>query len=189
MGMPQFMPSSWLRFAIDFDHDGAIDLHGNAADVVGSVAHYLAQFGWVPGEPTHFAVAPPADPAERTVLLEPDILPTFDAAELERRGARLAAEARDHAGKLALVELHNGDAPPSYVAGTQNFYAITRYNWSSYYAMAVIELGAAVAREAARQGISLSARQPSPLGEPADQVVGQRVERHVRDLETVTQVE
>ena len=46
--------------------------------------------------------------------------------------------------KLALVELQNGDAAPSYVAGTTNFYAVTRYNWSSYYAMAVIALGEAV---------------------------------------------
>jgi len=49
--------------------------------------------------------------------------------------------------KLALIELQNGNAAASYVAGTPNFYAITRYNWSSYYAMAVIELGEAVARE------------------------------------------
>ena len=48
--------------------------------------------------------------------------------------------------KLALVELQNGDAAPSYVAGTANFHAITRYNWSSYCAMAVIDLGEAVAR-------------------------------------------
>jgi membrane-bound lytic murein transglycosylase B len=53
-------------------------------------------------------------------------------------------------GKLALVEVQNGDAAPSYVAGTSNFYAVTRYNWSSYYALAVIELGEAVARERAR---------------------------------------
>ncbi|WP_374339792.1 lytic murein transglycosylase [Leeia sp.] len=51
------------------------------------------------------------------------------------------------------MELQNGNAAPSYVAGTENFYAITRYNWSSYYAMAVIELGQAVKaeREAAQQ--------------------------------------
>ena len=51
------------------------------------------------------------------------------------------------ARQLPLVDLQNGDAAPSYVAGTSNFYAVTRYNWSSYYAMAVIELGQAVARE------------------------------------------
>jgi membrane-bound lytic murein transglycosylase B len=47
---------------------------------------------------------------------------------------------------MALIELQNGEAPPSYVAGTENFYVITRYNWSSYYAMAVIELGQEVAK-------------------------------------------
>jgi membrane-bound lytic murein transglycosylase B len=46
---------------------------------------------------------------------------------------------------LALVELQNGDAPPLYLAGTENFYAITRYNWSSYYALSVIELGQEIA--------------------------------------------
>jgi membrane-bound lytic murein transglycosylase B len=57
----------------------------------------------------------------------------------------LEGEALNHTGPLALVELQNGDNPPSYVAGTENFYAITRYNWSSYYAMAVIELGQEIA--------------------------------------------
>ena len=75
------------------------------------------------------------------MLLAPDILPSFSAASMAAKGALLDARGQQHNGPLALVELQNGDAPALYVAGTENFYAITRYNWSSYYAMAVIELG------------------------------------------------
>ena len=100
--------------------------------------------------PTHHAVAAPVDTADRAALLAPDILPTFSAAQFAERGAELDAGGRAHDGTLALVELQNGDAAASYVAGTQNFYAITRYNWSAYYAMAVIELGAAIAAERAK---------------------------------------
>ncbi|WP_295641974.1 lytic murein transglycosylase B [uncultured Methylibium sp.] len=144
-GMPQFMPSSQLRYAVDFDGDGRIDLDTSGADVIGSVANYLAVFGWQPGQPTHYGVNAPTDVSDRAALLLPDILPSFSAAQFAERGAVLDAAGRDHAGPLALVELQNGEAAPSYVAGTQNFYAITRYNWSSYYAMAVIDLGQAVA--------------------------------------------
>ncbi len=144
MGWPQFMPSAVDQYAVDFDGDGRIDLHASPADVIGSVAHYLAAFDWQPGIATHHAVDAPVEVADRAALLGPDILPSFTAAEFAARGARLDAAGQRHAGLLALVELQNGDAAPSYVAGTENFYAITRYNRSSYYAMAVIELGAAV---------------------------------------------
>jgi membrane-bound lytic murein transglycosylase B len=144
MGLPQFMPSSVLKYAVDFDGDGHVDLHRSTADVIGSVANYLARFGWQPGLPTHFAVAAPVDSTDRNVLLGPDIVPMFSAQEMTDRGARLSEAAFSTPSKLALVELQNGEAAPSYVAGTSNFYAVTRYNWSSYYAMAVIGLGDAV---------------------------------------------
>ena len=153
LGLPQFMPSSVIKYAVDFDGDGHVDLHTNGADVIGSVAHYLAEFGWQRGLPTHLAVAAPTDTSERAALLAPDILPSFTAQQFIEHGAVFGSEAElarvgGMAGstRLALVELQNGEAAPSYVAGTANFYAITRYNWSSYYAMAVIELGAAVRR-------------------------------------------
>jgi membrane-bound lytic murein transglycosylase B len=144
IGLPQFMPSSILRFGVDFDRDGRIDLRRNPADVVGSVAHYLGQFGWQRGLPTHFDAQAPEAAEDRAVLLAPDIVPTFSAAQMAERGARLAAPAAAHDGPLALVELENGGRPNTYYAGTTNFYAVTRYNWSSYYAMAVILLAEAL---------------------------------------------
>ena len=147
MGLGQFMPSSWVRHAIDFDGDGRVDLFNSPADAIGSVANYFIAHGWKPGMPTHYAVQFDPDPARVQLdeLLAPDILPSFSAASMQAKGALLDATAAQHAGPLALVELQNGGAAPSYVAGTENFYAITRYNWSSYYAMAVIELGREVA--------------------------------------------
>ena len=145
MGMGQFMPSSWNRYAVDFDGDGRIDLHGSPADVIGSVANYFAEFGWQRNVPTRFDVAVPVEAADLAVLLEPDIVPSFTAQQFAQHGAGLPAAGREFTGPLALIELQNGDAAPSYVAGTANFYAITRYNWSSYYAMAVIDLGEAIA--------------------------------------------
>lgn len=144
MGLPQFMPSSLSKWAVDFDGDGRIDLDNSGADVVGSVAHYLLAHGWQRDMPPFYAVAPPVDTSNRATLLQPDILPSFSAEQMVALGAGLDEEGRAHAGPLALVELQNGNAAPSFVAGTQNFYAITRYNQSSYYAMAVIALGEAV---------------------------------------------
>jgi len=144
MGWPQFMPGSWNRHAIDFDGDGHVDLIGSPADAIGSVANYLAQHGWQPGLPTHYTVAAPVDTAERARLLAPDILPSFTPAQFTEAGAQLSEAGLLHPGPLALVELQNGSAAPLYIAGTANFYALTRYNWSSYYALAVIELGRAL---------------------------------------------
>ena len=145
MGMPQFMPSSWVKYALDFDGDSQIDLFNSPADVIGSVANYFKAFHWQPGMPTHYPVRFDTSKLDLDALLAPDILPTFSVASFMAKGAVLEGAALQHSGPLALVELQNGDAPPSYVAGTDNFYAITRYNWSSYYALAVIELGQEVA--------------------------------------------
>ena len=151
MGLGQFMPSSWVRYAIDFDGDGRVDLFNSPADAIGSVANYFRGHGWTPGMPTHFGVQ--FDPARLQLddLMAPDILPTFSVASMQAKGAVLDAAGVQHTGPLALIELQNGGDAPSYVAGTENFYAITRYNWSSYYAMAVIELGREVSAARAAQ--------------------------------------
>ena len=141
MGMPQFMPSSWAKYAIDFDGDGQVDLWNSTPDVIGSVANYFKAFNWQTGMPTHYPVAFDKSRLDMDALMAPDILPTFSAASFLAKGAVIEGAALAHSGPLALIELLNGPDAPQYVAGTENFYAITRYNWSSYYAMAVIELG------------------------------------------------
>jgi membrane-bound lytic murein transglycosylase B len=150
MGLPQFMPSSWARWAVDFDRDGRIDLFASAEDAIGSVASYFIGHGWQPGMPTHFPVRLDDARLDLDALLAPDILPTFSVAAMAALGAEVQGAGAAHTGQLALIELENGAAAPSFVAGTANFYAVTRYNWSSYYAMAVIELGQAVAAARAR---------------------------------------
>lgn len=149
MGIPQFMPSSWRNWAVDFDGDGRIDLWHSEADAIGSVASYFRGHGWQPGMPTHYAAYPTPD-AELDTLLAPDIKPAFSPAQMRSLGVFLRADALAHEGQLALIRLENGNPAvagnaPSYAAGTDNFYVVTRYNHSSYYAMAVIELGQAIA--------------------------------------------
>src|SRR5690606_27506973 len=89
IGLPQFMPGSFNRYAVDLDGDGHIDLHDSAADAIGSIANFLAAHGWQAGLPVRFAVTPPADAAHLATLLEPDILPMFSAQEFAAHGAEL----------------------------------------------------------------------------------------------------
>lgn len=159
IGLGQFMPGSINRYAVDFDGNGHIDMAASPADVIGSIAHYLAEHGWQRGMPTHYDIRPPVDTAARATLLAPDILPSFSAQQMTEQGAVLSPAGRLHTGQLALVELQNGDAASSYIAGTQNFYAVTRYNWSAYYALAVIDLGQAVANS---RGLSAKLPVPTP---------------------------
>ena len=167
MGLPQFMPTSWANFAVDFDGDGKINLFNSKADAIGSVANYFVGHGWQRGMPAYYELQLNSTPAQLATLLEPDIKPTFSASEMAANGVQLAAPGPQHNGPLALIELKNGDAEAQYVAGTQNFYTITRYNWSSFYAMSVIELGQAIKR--ARSGAAVVPDTGTPEVEPSSE--------------------
>lgn len=145
IGLPQFMPGSIRRYATDFDGDGRIALRSSPVDAIGSVARFLAEHGWVGGEPTHFGAA--FDGAARIApLLEAGIEPRFSLAELAEHGVT-SPDPVPEGTLLALVDLPNADKPTTYLLGARNFYVVTRYNRSSFYALAVIELAQALAQE------------------------------------------
>ncbi len=152
IGMPQFMPGNILRYALNFEGGSKVDIINSAADAIGSVGNYLAGHGWTAGQPTHFQLLVPSDIAPDTLaqLLAPDIVPSFSAQDLQAAGLPLLPQVLDYPGKLAVVQLPNAGAKPDYILGTDNFYVVTRYNHSAFYALAVIELGNAAM--AAAQG-------------------------------------
>lgn len=142
VGKPQFIPSSYRAYAVDFDGDGRRDLWGSNADVIGSVANYLAAHGWRRDEP----VAVPAGltrgrPAGIAIGGKRPQPPDTTIARLAAAGVvpeePLPAEMR-----AALIEL-DGEGPEYWLA-LDNFYAITRYNQSNLYALAAVELGRAI---------------------------------------------
>lgn len=137
IGVPQFLPSSYRKYAVDFDGDGRRDLRG-VADAIGSVANYYREFGWRMGEP----VVIPADPAgsELDPLLAAGIAPHLTVGEFRRRGVVPLDPAPDEA--LAALIVVEADTGPRHFLALNNFYVITRYNRSINYAMAVQELAA-----------------------------------------------
>lgn len=145
IGMPQFMPGSILRFAVDGDGDGHIDLAGSAADAIMSVGNFLVEHGWQRGVPVFAPVTLPPDPSP---LATGGLTPTLDWPQLQSAGARLQPGASDAAwrnlplGVVDLVEEARGTA--QYRTATPNFYALTQYNRSYFYATAVSDLADAL---------------------------------------------
>lgn len=145
IGIPQFMPSSWRNWAVDFDGDGRIDLRESFIDSIGSIASFLKGHGWVADAPIAFAAS--VDGTAYREFLARDILPSVPISELARYGvvsAGLAQKALPPETRAALIDLMTPDAASEYWIGLANFYVITRYNRSSFYAMSVLGLAEAV---------------------------------------------
>lgn len=151
LGLPQFMPGSVRAYAIDYDGDGRIDLAHDPIDAVGSVANFLAQHDWQPGQPVMAAA--------RIETENPDlVLRTLDGGIAERRP--LAAWVHDGVtgfefpgdlapGPVGLLMLEDA-AGPTYWLVFNNWYVLTRYNRSRLYASAVQALAEAVKGAAGR---------------------------------------
>lgn len=139
MGIPQFMPSSYRSYAVDFNRDGRRDLWGSEADAIGSVANYLKAYGWQAGRPVAVRARLP-DEAEQdlSAYVSTSLKPEWNVEELQSLGLVPAARLSPSA-QAALLAIEGEDGR-EYWLGFDNFYAITRYNRSQHYALAVYQL-------------------------------------------------
>lgn len=147
MGMPQFIPSSYLNLAVDGDGDGRCDLWHSDADVFASVAHYFSEHGWTLGAPVGFPIdinSQQAAAVADKLNTGRDLSPKITVDELRRLGVALPKDLylpKDE--KVMLFTLTEPDKV-AYWVGLNNFYVITRYNHSTLYAMAVWQLSQAI---------------------------------------------
>jgi membrane-bound lytic murein transglycosylase B len=141
MGLGQFMPSSYLEYAVDMDGDGRRDLWSSMPDIIGSVANYLHRHGWEPGQPVTYPAELSAD-ADKSLFEKRDYKPATPVSELAAMGiASSQPISPDTLAAVVSLEEEDGD---HYFVTFKNFYVITRYNRSPLYAMAVFELSEAI---------------------------------------------
>ncbi len=140
MGYGQFIPSSYRRFAVDFNGDGVRNIWTDRTDAIGSVANYFAEHGWRGGEPVIVRVD--GVTPELDALANADLALTHTVGELKARGLQPREPLADDT-KAALFRFEDLDGP-LYHLGLNDFYVITRYNHSRLYALAVHELSQAI---------------------------------------------
>ncbi len=139
MGMPQFISSSYRRYAVDFDGDGKRDLWNSLPDVIGSVANYFSEHGWVKDEDVTFE----ANVKDASIVKEKNELkPYATISELQEQGVT-TEKPFDKDKKATLLKFEGGKGD-EYWLGFNNFYVITRYNHNAMYAMAVFQLSESI---------------------------------------------
>ncbi|MBV2234816.1 MAG: lytic murein transglycosylase B [Sterolibacterium sp.] len=157
LGLPQFLPSSIRSFARDGDNDGRINLETSPADAIASVANFLKQHGWQ-ADGTVCLPAQVSDERHQALIAE-GILPRRPISELRAHGVTTVDIPPTLAGEAAaLIDLVTPGQATEYRLGLQNFYVITRYNRSSFYAMAVHDLAQALRARLRAQAVLTEAR-------------------------------
>ncbi|MDR5899661.1 lytic murein transglycosylase B [Halomonas vilamensis] len=153
MGFPQFIPTSYQAYAVDFDEDGQRDLWNNPVDAIGSVANYFAEHGWQAGAPIYQRadMSPKGDNDQMSTMFNQTSAPSYTLAQAQRAGlipvgenAKAISSLQDM--PIVPLRLTLEDGSQAYYLGGFNFYVITRYNHSHLYAMAVAELAEAIAQ-------------------------------------------
>ncbi|GJI98772.1 hypothetical protein RugamoR57_54900 [Duganella caerulea] len=144
IGMPQFMPSSLMKYAVDFDGSGKVDLLNSGVDAIGSVAAFLVAHGWQRelGGPLVYSAAVSPNRAWESMTNQ-GLSAKYRPQELTAAGVSTTVPVPEQQ-TYGLVDLQNGAEPTEYWLANNNFFAITQYNRSYFYAMSVVELGRAV---------------------------------------------
>ncbi len=145
IGIPQFMPGSYLRYAVDFNGDGAVDLRESEADAIGSVANFLRQHGWQPGEPVQRKARITGE--DYPALVAGSTLPGNSLEELQQAGVQALGIPLAAGTRVALLQLDTPGQPAEFRIGLQNLYVLTRYNRSVFYAFSVSDLADQLRRE------------------------------------------
>jgi len=143
MGIPQFISSSYRHYAVDFDRDGRIDIWKDNADAIGSVANYLSFHGWERGG--EIAVKASAGGDDYLHAMTEGLEPDISVRELEKYGITANLQQSGENRKVKLLSLETEESEELWL-GFKNFYAITRYNHSALYAMAVFLLAEEIVR-------------------------------------------
>ena len=138
MGMPQFMPSSYRQWAVDWDGDGHRDIWNNVGDVAASVANYMKQHGWQTGAPMAVPVQLNITP-ELQALLDAKTELNHTVGDFRRLGVQVPGHVADRE-KALLYQLEIAPGQYQYWLGLNNFYTVWQYNHSSMYVSAVREI-------------------------------------------------
>jgi membrane-bound lytic murein transglycosylase B len=146
IGIPQFLPSSIVQYAVSYDGNKQIDLRTSQADAIGSVANYLRQNGWENGRPVVWKIGSDAGSlgvAQAAADGQPE--PHWPLDQLLRAGLLLNEPGVDIASEagtpVTVVDLPSPGRGTEFMLGLKNFYVLTRYNRSFFYALAVYQLG------------------------------------------------
>jgi membrane-bound lytic murein transglycosylase B len=137
IGLPQFMPSSYRSYAVDFTNDGSTDLVNSIDDAIGSIASYYSKHGWKPGQPVSWSATSVSDQASKLVVKKRKT--DRSLKKLQKAGVVVQEQGFLDA-RVGLIKL-SGDQGPEYRVAFDNFFVITRYNTSKMYATAVQLLG------------------------------------------------
>ena len=173
IGIPQFLPSSIVKYAVDYEGNKHIDLRASPADAIGSVANYLKENGWENGRPVVWRISQDAGSlgvAQAAADGQPE--PHWPLAQLLRAGMLLDEPGLDMTAEastpVTVIDLPTPAQPTQYMLGLQNFYVLTRYNRSFFYALAVYELGQRVKARIDAETAAMQPNAPASTPGPAN---------------------